>query len=82
MITIHLNSKSLNIFFGFLYKMDNSTKKKLIIKLTESIKDTETDKKSIAPLFGSWDDTRDTELIIKEIRDSRTSNRDNRQNKL
>ena len=56
--------------------MDTNTKKKLIVKLTESIKDTEADKKSIAPLFGSWVDIRDSELIIKEIRDSRTSNRD------
>jgi len=76
MNTIHLNSKSINNFFGFLYKMDTKSKKRLIIKLTESIEDTKTDKKSIASLFGSWIDTRDTESIIKEIRDSRTTNRD------
>ena len=76
MNTIHLNSKSINNFFGFLYKMDTKSKKRLIIKLTESIEDTKTKKKSIASLFGSWIDTRDTESIIKEIRDSRTTNRD------
>ena len=77
MNTIHLNSKSINNFFGFLFKMDSKSKKRLIIKLTESIEDTKTDNKSIASLFGSWIDTRDSDLIIKEIRDSRTNNRDN-----
>ena len=75
MNTIHLNIKSINNFFGFLFKMDTKSKKRLIIKLTESIEDTKTDNKIIASLFGSWIDTRDTDLIIKEIRDSRTNNR-------
>lgn len=56
--------------------MDTKSKKRLIIRLMESIEDTETEKKSIASLFGSWVDTRDSESIIKEIRDARTTNRD------
>ncbi len=71
MHTINLNNRSLDNFFGFLYKMDTDSKKKLIIKLTESIEETKTNKKSLASLFGSWKDKRDSDLIIKEIRDSR-----------
>ncbi|MEI8085312.1 MAG: hypothetical protein WCG93_03740 [Paludibacter sp.] len=76
MNTINLNNKSIDKFFGFLYKMDTNSKKKLIIKLTESIEETRTNKKSIASLFGSWKDSRDSDLIIKEIRESRTNNRE------
>jgi hypothetical protein len=72
---IQLNSKTLNNFFGFLFKMDTDTKKKLIIKLTESIEDNNPVKSSISSMYGSWVDNRDSEIIIKEINDSRTSNR-------
>jgi hypothetical protein len=75
MSKIQLNSKSINNFFGFLFKMDTNSKKKLIIKLTESIEDNKTVKNSIASMYGSWIDTRDSEIIINEIRDSRTNNR-------
>jgi hypothetical protein len=74
MNTINLNNRSIDNFFGFLYKMDTNTKKKLIIKLTESIEETKTNKKSLNSLFGSWKDNRDTDLIIKDIRESRTNN--------
>lgn len=57
--------------------MDTTSKKKLIIKLTESIEESKTNKKSIASLFGSWKDNRDTDLIFKEIRESRIHNRNN-----
>ena len=76
MHTINLNNRSLDNFFGFLYKMDTDSKKKLIIKLTESIEESKTNKKSLASLFGSWKDKRDSDLIIKEIRDSRINNRE------
>jgi len=76
MNTINLNNRSIDNLFGFLSKMDTNTKKKLIIKLTESIEDSTTNKKSIASLFGSWKDSRDSDLIINEIRESRTNNRE------
>jgi hypothetical protein len=56
--------------------MDTNSKKKLIIKLTESIEETKTSTKSIASLFGAWKDTRDSDSIILEIRESRTINRE------
>jgi len=76
MNTINLNNKSIDNFFGFLSKMDTNTKKKLIIKLTESIEDNKTNNKSIASLFGSWKDSKDSDSIIKEIKESRTNNRE------
>lgn len=76
MNTINLNNRSINNFFGFLYKLDTNSKKQLIIKLTESIEETKTKEKNIASLFGSWKDNRDSDLIIKEIKESRTTNRE------
>ena len=76
MNTININNRSIDNFFGFLFKMDTKSKKKLIVKLTESIEESKTEKKSIASLFGSWNDKRDADLIIKEIKDSRTNNRE------
>ncbi len=70
-----INSKILDKYFGFLVKLDNNSKKRLIIKLTESI-ETEVEKKSdINLLYGAWIDDRDSDEIIREIRDSRIENR-------
>lgn len=54
-------------YFGILKGWDNISKKKLIIKLTESLEVKE-EKVDIASLFGAWEDNRDLEEIIKEIR--------------
>ncbi len=74
MNTIALNNRTIDNFLGFLYNLDTNTKKKLIIKLTESI-DMPNNNKNVKSLFGSWNDDRDSDLIIKEIKDSRTKNR-------
>lgn len=63
-------------FFGFLFKLDNRTKKKLIIKLTDSIDDGSGSKKKFSELFGGWKDTRSTDEIISNIRNSRTPGRE------
>ena len=70
-----INSKILDKYFGFLVKLDNSSKKRLIIKLTESIETEEEKKSDINFLYGAWVDDRDSDEIIKEIRDSRIENR-------
>jgi len=70
-----INSKILDKYFGFLVKLDNSSKKRLIIKLTESIETEEEKKSDINLLYGAWVDNRDSDEIIKEIRDSRIENR-------
>jgi len=70
-----INSKILDKYFGFLVKLDNSSKKRLIIKLTESIETEEEKKSDINLLYGAWVDNRDSDEIIKEIRDSKIENR-------
>ena len=76
MTTIALSSRSIDNFFGFLYKMDTKSKKRLIIKLTESIEDSKTPDNDLKSLFGSWIDDRDSDMIIKDIKESRIINRD------
>ncbi len=66
-----LRDSTINKYFDFLTKFDNLTKKKLIIKLTESIavnKDKEFDLKSIC---GSWEDNRSSDEIIMDIKNAR-----------
>jgi hypothetical protein len=76
MNTINLNKKSIDNFFGFLYRMDTNSKKNLIIKLTQSIEEPKAKLNSIASLFGTWKDTRDSDSIILEIKESRKNNRE------
>ena len=71
-----INNKILDKYFRFLARLDNNSKKRLIIRLTESI-EIESDKKSndFNKLFGAWNDKRNAEEIINEIRNSRIENR-------
>ncbi len=70
-MSLALTNKTIDKYFGFLTHLDNGSKKKLIIKLTESIETTEGSKFELRDLFGAWEDSRDSDEIIKEIRNSR-----------
>jgi len=70
-MSLALTNNTIDKFFGFLSKIDNASKKKMIIRLTESIEITEEIKFDLRSLFGAWEDSRDSDEIIKEIRDSR-----------
>ena len=70
-MSLVLTNKTIDKYFGFLTRLDNDSKKKLIIKLTESIDTNEVDKIDLKDLYGAWEDDRDADEIIKEIRDSR-----------
>lgn len=72
-----LTNKTIDKYFGFLSRLDNGSKKKLIIKLTESIEDKEKSNVSLKDLSGAWEDSRDSDEIIKEIRNSRVNKQDN-----
>lgn len=74
--SLAINNKTLDKYFGFLRKLDNSSKKRLIIKLTESLDYNDKNKVDLKSLFGSWEDSKDSDIIIKEIRDSRIENRE------
>jgi hypothetical protein len=66
-----LTNNTIEKYFGFLARLDNSSKKKLIIKLTESIEDKNDVKISLKDLSGAWEDSRESDEIINEIRNSR-----------
>ncbi|MDG1278709.1 MAG: hypothetical protein P8O16_15620 [Algoriphagus sp.] len=63
-------------YFGLLKGLDNLSKKKLIIKLTESL-DVKEEKVDFRALFGAWNDDKDSDEIIKEIRESRIEKAEN-----
>jgi len=72
---ITIDNKALDKYFGLLSRLDNNTKKKLIMRLTESL-DFEKEDRDLKSLFGAWEDTRDADEIIKEIRNARVNNRE------
>lgn len=76
MANLTLNNKTLEKYFGLLKGLDNLSKKKLIIKLTESLEIKE-EKVDLQTLFGAWKDNKDSDEIIKEIRESRIEKSDN-----
>lgn len=73
-MSLAITNKTIDKYLGFLTRMDNSSKKKLIIKLTESIETKDNVKFNLRSLFGAWEDSKDSDEIIKEIRNSRIDN--------
>ena len=76
MANLTLNNKSLEKYFDLLKGLDNLSKKKLIIKLTESL-EVKGEKVDLNTLFGAWEDNRDSDEIIKSIRESRVDKSEN-----
>ena len=72
-----LTNKTIDKYFGFLRRLDNDSKKRLIISLTKSIEDKKNTEISLRDLSGAWEDTRDSDEIIKDIRNSRVEKQDN-----
>jgi len=70
-MSVEITNKTITKYFGFLRKLDNNSKKRLIIKLTESIETKDDSSFEINSLYGAWEDSKDSDQIIKEIRDSR-----------
>ncbi len=66
-----ISSKILDKYFGFLINLDNNSKKRLIIRLTESIETEKKENTDLSMLFGAWIDERDSDEINSEIRNSR-----------
>lgn len=73
---VDITNKTIDKYFGFLTRLDNNSKKRLIIKLTESIEIKEDNSFNLNSLFGAWEDTRDSDEIIKDIRESRVEKND------
>lgn len=75
MATLTLNSETLEKYFSILKSLDNRSKKKLISKLTASL-DSKNEKVDMSTLFGAWEDTKDSDEIISQIRESRVEKTD------
>jgi len=76
MNVVSLNRKSIDFFLSLFSRIDNDSKKKLIIKLTESIDRPVKKKPHWRKLYGSWDDMRTSDEIINEILESRVDKQD------
>ncbi len=72
-----INSKILDKYFGFLINLDNNSKKRLIIRLTESIETEKKENTDLNLLYGAWTDDRYSDEIIREIRNSRIEKQNN-----
>ena len=66
-----LNSSALDKYFGILKNLDIDSKKKLIIKLTESIQTKNKASYNIGDVYGAWEDSRNSDEIIDDIESSR-----------
>ncbi|MBI9039465.1 MAG: hypothetical protein JEY97_15135 [Bacteroidales bacterium] len=73
-MSLTLSNKTIDKYLGFLARFDNVSKKKLINKLAESIDTKKESEFELKDLYGAWEDSRDSDEIIKEIRDSRIDN--------
>ncbi|MBN1769151.1 MAG: hypothetical protein JXR50_03730 [Prolixibacteraceae bacterium] len=71
-----IETQILNSYWGLLSTLNPSLKLKLIEKLSKSIsKDMSSKDDRLAKSFGAWVDSRDSDEIINEIKESRTFNR-------
>lgn len=70
-MSIVLKNKTIDKYFGFLSKLDNFSKKRLIVKLTESIDVKEKKYFNLKHLYGSWEDSKSSDEIISDLRNSR-----------
>ena len=66
-----ISNKILDKYFGYLKYLDDKAKKSLIIRLTKSMNKKPKNKFDLKDLFGAWEDDKDAEEIISEIKSSR-----------
>ena len=66
-----ISNKILDKYFGYLISLYKTSKKNLIDKLSESLTNDKKMKTTLISLFGSWEDIRDSDEIISEIKSSR-----------
>lgn len=68
---ITLKNTTIDKYFGFLTKLDNVSKKRLIVKLTESIDLKAKKHFDLRSLSGAWEDSRTSDQIIADIKNAR-----------
>jgi hypothetical protein len=75
-MSIALKNSVIDKYFGFLFNLDTISKKRLIVRLTESIDVKNSEKFDLKNLFGTWKDSRTSDEIISDIRNSRVDKND------
>jgi len=70
-MSLVLKNTTIDKYFGFLTRLDTITKKRLIVKLTESIEVKEKKHFNLESLYGAWEDSRSSDEIIKDIKNSK-----------
>ncbi len=75
-MSIALKNSVIDKYFGFLFNLDTISKKRLIVRLTESIDVKKSEKFDLKKLFGTWEDTRTSDEIIMDIKNSRVDKND------
>ncbi|MFP5438522.1 MAG: hypothetical protein ACLGH8_12090 [Bacteroidia bacterium] len=77
MAVITLNNSSLKKYLDLFRNFDLSSKRKLIEGLSQDIHESEKDNDNkIAVFFGAWEDVKDADEIIDDIKSTRTDNPD------
>ena len=71
--SLTISEKILDKYFGYLKNLDTVAKKHLILKLTKSLETKSSKKPELESLFGAWEDTRESDEIISEIKSSRVN---------
>lgn len=72
-----ISNKILDKYFGYLKNLDTNAKKSLIIKLTKSIEIKSKKTFDINSIVGAWEDDRNSDEIINDIKSSRVEKNSN-----
>ena len=71
-----VNNKMVNSYFRYMRNWDTDTKKDIIIRLTSSIDSMNNNKYDFSSCFGAWEDSRNADEVIRELRTDRVNNRE------
>jgi len=73
-MSLPISTTKIDNYFRLLRNWDVNSKKKLIIRLVESLESKPT--ADFSACFGAWQDDRDAEEIVREIYQARQNNSD------
>jgi putative component of toxin-antitoxin plasmid stabilization module len=76
MAHLTINNKTIDKYFNYLKKLDNRSKKELIVRLTETLDLATSKSGDVSSLFGAWEDDRSSDEIIREIKELRVESKD------
>ena len=71
-----IENRIVESYFKLMKNWDNETKKKLMIKLTQSMDAKDNKKRVFSSCFGAWEDTRTADEIIQDIRADRVNSKE------